>query len=99
MGDAEPHPLAGAHTRDVRPTQPDMTLPRLDQADQRFQESGLASAVSAEQQYGLAGANVEVDAPQHLHRAVTGIDALGRQQGSNLRRHARLPGTPRSPAE
>ena len=99
VGHAEPHPVAGAHPRDVGVGQRDAAAARLDQPDQRFQERGLAGAVGAEQQHGLAGPHVEIDAPQHLHGAVAGIDAGGFHQGSGgFRRHARLPKTPRSPA-
>ena len=45
---------------------------------------------------------VEIDAPQHLQRAVAGFDAARFEpcgwREARIRRHARLPETPRSPA-
>jgi hypothetical protein len=79
IGHAEPHPVAGAHPRHVFAAERDAAVPRLDQADQRFEKRGLAGAVGAEQQHGLAGAHVEIDAPEHLHGAVAGVDAFGLQ--------------------
>ena len=98
VGHAEPHAVAGAHPRHVLAAEIDAAVPRLDQADQRFEKGRLAGAVGTEQQHGLARPHVEIDAPQHLHGAVAGIDAGSLQQRRGLRRHARLPGTLRSPA-
>ena len=67
-------PVAGAPRRR---RQLDVAMTRLDQTDQRFEKRGLAGTIGAEQQHGFAGADVEIDAPQHLHGAVAGIDAGG----------------------
>jgi hypothetical protein len=95
VGHAAPHALAGAHPRDIGVSKRDAAMPDSHQPDQRFQKRRLACAIGAEQQHRFPGPHVKVDLPEHLHGAVAGVDAAGPQQRVGVRRHVRLPKTPR----
>jgi hypothetical protein len=58
----------------------DRSAPRRVEAQDRAHGRGLAHAVAPEQRRDLARAYREVDAEQHLARAVGGLQALDREK-------------------
>ena len=96
-GDALVRHLVGHLVGDVR-RQLDVALTHLDQAAHRLQQRRLPGTVGAEQGHDLARSHVEVDAEEHLDRAVGDLDLPAAATGGAGRRgrRCRRPGRRRS---
>jgi len=81
VADALPDDLLGRHPADLLVIEPDGAFPRCQQAEGRLQDGRLTGAVGPHQTDHLLGADVNVDAVQHLHVAVAGVDAVDFEDG------------------
>ncbi len=73
IGHAAANALIGCETVDAFALKGNLAPPARQQPDEGAQQGGLARAIGAEQQHRLAGHHLQIDAPEHLQRAIAGL--------------------------